>query len=281
MPATTTATTTSSSSTTTTSMNDDRAKTTTTNNHRPGTTTNDMIISRRFYLTAETIISKIFPAGFGWQIMSMITPYSPDTIYFALQTGGGDALGVFLGHVIYHIIKKRNRMIRSSNMMDMNKEIQIGAYLGMAAFGSGTAWQPVVNILQSMNLSFEYVFVGTAISCTTIFYIGMRTFRMLLSDHNRFHHINIPTYHNSHYDGSLALSIGCGTGFFVSTDCVSYSEGGYLLVTLFGISPEWVATTSTLLLPCALAGTCVSIGFLTMQSILNFVYPYGKLWNDE
>ena len=51
---------------------------------------------KRFKVTAEVTISKIFPAGFGWQCGSLIAAnYSiPATdISFALLTGLGDMTG--------------------------------------------------------------------------------------------------------------------------------------------------------------------------------------------
>eukprot|EP00536_Pseudo-nitzschia_multiseries_P014423 jgi/Psemu1/291440/fgenesh1_pg.699_\ len=55
-------------------------------------------IANRFVVTAEVTVSKIFPAGFGWQTSSIIAEntfgFAPDSINFALTTGVGDALGV-------------------------------------------------------------------------------------------------------------------------------------------------------------------------------------------
>jgi hypothetical protein len=45
----------------------------------------------RFVVTAEVTVSKIFPAGFGWQTSSIIASesfdFAPDTMNFALSTG--------------------------------------------------------------------------------------------------------------------------------------------------------------------------------------------------
>jgi hypothetical protein len=55
----------------------------------------------RFVVTAEVTVSKIFPAGFGWQTSSIIAEthlgYAPDTMAFAMTTGFGDAVGVLRG----------------------------------------------------------------------------------------------------------------------------------------------------------------------------------------
>ena len=50
------------------------------------------------------MISKVFPAGFGWQFSSGVAEeigFGADTAGFALTTGIGDAAGVFLGHTLY------------------------------------------------------------------------------------------------------------------------------------------------------------------------------------
>lgn len=67
-------------------------------------------IANRFVVTAEVTVSKIFPAGFGWQTSSIIAEntfgFAPDSINFALTTGVGDALGVLGGHCLYYSAKR-------------------------------------------------------------------------------------------------------------------------------------------------------------------------------
>ena len=58
----------------------------------------------RWAYTGEIMVSKVFPAGFGWQFSSGVAEeigFGADTAGFALTTGLGDAAGVFLGHSIY------------------------------------------------------------------------------------------------------------------------------------------------------------------------------------
>ena len=58
----------------------------------------------RWTYTGEIMISKVFPAGFGWQFSSGVAEeigFGADTAGFALTTGIGDAAGVFLGHTLY------------------------------------------------------------------------------------------------------------------------------------------------------------------------------------
>ena len=114
-------------------------------------------LARRFVVTAEVSISKIFPAGFGWQTSSIIAEnhlgYAADSAAFALTTGLGDALGVLFGHTAFYAAKKA--AVDSS--IDMEREAHVGVLLGSAAFCSGTAWQPLVDALQGAELSFMQV----------------------------------------------------------------------------------------------------------------------------
>ena len=66
-------------------------------------------LSNRFILTGEVAISKIFPAGFGWQLFATqasLMGLQGSDVSFALMTGAGDFVGVLLGHNIYYTIKK-------------------------------------------------------------------------------------------------------------------------------------------------------------------------------
>ena len=227
----------------------------------------------RFKITAEVTISKIFPAGFGWQTSSIIAEnsfgFAPETMNFALTTGAGDAIGVLAGHCGYYAIKKA---ITGDDGINMTSEFQTGVLLGSAAFCSGTAWQPLVNALQGANLSFGEVFTGTWVGCGLAFYGGLRVGRTILSGY--MEHIDEPTYENSKNDASLSVAIGGATGFFVGTDA-AYLPDQNFLINVVGIqdgTPDLVG--------CAIAGTSTSLGFCTAQTAMNVVYPTGKCWND-
>lgn len=227
---------------------------------------------KRFQVTAEVTVSKIFPAGFGWQTASVVAAnnfgLAPDSMNFALTTGLGDAIGVMGGHCLFYGAKKA--LIDSS--INMQSEIQTGTLLGTAAFCSGTAWQPIVNALQGANLSFAGVFTGTWIGCGLAFYGGLRAGRTILSGFMT--HIGEPTYENSKGDASLSCVIGGATGFFVGTDA-AYLPDQNFLIGVVGIkegTPDLVG--------CAIAGSSTSLGFVTTQSVFNVIYPAGKCWND-
>lgn len=234
-------------------------------NHNP--------IVDRFIATAEVTVSKIFPAGFGWQTSSIIAEnnfgFAADTMNFALTTGVGDGLGVLSGHCLYYGAKKA---ITDDDSINLESEFQTGILLGSAAFCSGTAWQPLVDVLQGANLSFNGVFAGTWVGCGLAFYAGLRGGRTILSGF--LNHVEEPTYENSKNDASLSCAIGGATGFFVGTDA-AYLPDQNFLIDFVGIqdgTPD--------LAGCAIAGTSTSMGFLASQSVFNIVYPTGKCWND-
>jgi hypothetical protein len=229
-------------------------------------------ILKRFQITAEVTVSKIFPAGFGWQTASIVAVnnfgFAPDSMNFAVTTGLGDALGVLGGHCLYYGAKKT--LVDSS--INMESEFQTGVLLGTAAFCSGTAWQPIVDALQGANLSFMGVFAGTWVGCGMAFYAGLRAGRTILSGF--MPHIGEPSYENSKADASLSVVIGGATGFFVGTDA-AYLPDQNFLINVVGIqdgTPDLVG--------CAIAGSSTSLGFCTAQSAFNVIYPAGKCWND-
>mmetsp|Transcript_10734 Transcript_10734/g.16456 ORF Transcript_10734/g.16456 Transcript_10734/m.16456 type:complete len:280 (-) Transcript_10734:167-1006(-) len=227
----------------------------------------------RFVVTAEVTVSKIFPAGFGWQSSSIVAEnyfgYAPETMSFALTTGFGDGLGVLAGHTLFYSIKKA---VTNDDSINMTAEAQTGFLLGSAAFCSGTVWQPLVNALQGAELSFNQVFCGTWVGCGLAFYAGLRMGRTIFSGF--MSHIPEPTYENSKADASLSVAIGSATAFFVGTDAV-YLPSQNFLIDIVGIkdgTPD--------LLGCAIAGSSTSLGFVAAQSGLNMIYPAKKCWND-
>jgi hypothetical protein len=227
----------------------------------------------RFVVTAEVTVSKIFPAGFGWQSSSILAEnhlgYAADTMSFALTTGAGDALGVLLGHVSFYASKKA---LGFDSTINMSKEVHTGILLGSAAFCSGTAWQPLVDALQGANLSFSSVFVGTWVGCGTAFYAGLRGGRSILSGY--LQHIEEPTYENSKTDLQLSTVIGGATGFFVGTDA-AYLPDQNFLIDIVGIADGTPDLTG-----CVIAGSSTAMGFAASQTGMNMIFPAGKCWND-
>jgi hypothetical protein len=227
----------------------------------------------RFRVTAEVTVSKIFPAGFGWQTASIVAEnnlgYAADSMNFALTTGIGDGLAVLAGHTAYCAAKKK---LTNSDNINLTEELHTGILLGSAAFCSGTAWQPLVNALQGAELPFADVVLGTWIGCGAAFYTGLRVGRTILSSPLKY--IEEPTYENSKNDASLSVAIGGATGFFVGTD-TAYLPGQNIFIDALGIPDGTPELTG-----CAIAGSSTALGFMTTQTGLNLAYPEGKCWND-
>jgi hypothetical protein len=114
-------------------------------------------VGSRFGSTLDVIISKLFPAGFCWQLASMLTKSDASSAKFALTTGVGEAVGVLSGHVLYSLIKGGyDKSVLESALL-----------LATGTLCSGSSWQPVVNALQSMDLPF---YAGTYFDNIILFY---------------------------------------------------------------------------------------------------------------
>lgn len=225
---------------------------------------------QRFQITAEVVVSKLFPAGFGWQYGSIVAANAgfeaTDMGFFAI-TGLGDLTGVFLGHSIFYGIKG---LVTGKG--DFGTELQTGFFLGSAAFCSGAIWQPAVNFLQMTKAPFLSVALGTWAVCGLGFYGGLRLFRTVYSP---FMNIEPNNYQNLKNDASLSLAIGGGTSAFVGTD-VAYLDGeGNFLRPIVGIE-DGVAD----LQGCITAGSSTALGFAVAQTAENLVWTQGKLWVD-
>jgi hypothetical protein len=229
--------------------------------------------TKRFVISAEVAISKIFPAGLGWQSSSLFAEnymgFATDSVSFALTTGVGDGLGVLLGHCGYYAIKKN---ITGNPKILMQREFDTGILLASAAVCSGTVWQPIVNALQGADLPFQAVVAGTWVGCGTAFYLGLRAGRTILPGFLKY--VDEPTFENSTKDASLSMAIGGATGFFVGTDASYLPDQNFLIdiVGIHGTTPD--------LMGCAIAGSSTSLGFGVAQSFMNVTYPKDKCWND-
>ena len=221
-------------------------------------------------------VSKIFPAGFGWQTFATGAThlgYTASDAGFFLMTGVGDALGVALGHTLYYAVKK---YITKNPDIDVGKESQIGVFLGSAALFSGTAWQPVVNLLQaSSTLPFTSVATGAGVCCGFAFFAGLRLFRMVYSHPSIGLKIEPNNYENLKADASLSVSIGAASGAFVGTDTAYLGGDGNFLRPLVGVEG-----TDSALLASTKAGSSTAVGFAALQSAQNIAYTKGKNWTD-
>lgn len=225
----------------------------------------------RATVTLEVMVSKLFPAGFGWQAAGYFGDVSlglTDTqISFFLVTGMGDLLGVFGGHCIYNLIKKATPMGKDINMGD---EVQTGFMLGTAAFCSGTAWQPTVNMMGSMNLEFIPAAVGTGLMTGPAFFFGLRFARHVYPNLG-MSAIARPDYKNCRQDAGLSTAIGAACAMFVGTDP---GLVGNFMKDIIGVEDAhfWFEG-------CKRAGTSTAVGFLAMQ-IVKMIMPQGSNWID-
>ena len=224
----------------------------------------DSRMNKRFITMLEVVISKLFPAGFGWQFAATVSKLDPNTTKFAITTGIAEATAVFTGHVIYSLYKSKGQ--------GAVEILQTGLLLSTGTICSGTSWQPVVNFFQQMNLSFLGVFIGTWIFCTHAFHFGLRVARNLYS--KRLSYVEGPTFENARTDFALSFTIGAATAFFVGTD-VSYHPDENFLLKIVGINDSF-----SLLYGSFLAGCSTALGFTFAQVIFNVVYPVDTCWID-
>jgi len=230
------------------------------------------VIGARFATTAEVVVSKIFPAGFGWQGASVVADgwgFAADSIPFALTTGLGDGTGVIVGHTAFYAVKKAV----SDPSIEMGAQVQTGIWLGTGAFCAGTSWQPIVNFLHdTMHLSFNQTFAGTFVGCGTMFLVGLRIGRMIYPSMG-LSAIPAGDGANLAADAALSVSIGGATACFVGTD-VSFVASG--------VEQNWLRPVVGIedgmsdLAGMATAGTSTGLGFTVVQAVQNAAIPKGS-----
>lgn len=224
--------------------------------------------AKRFKVMAEVTVSKVFPAGFGWQAGSVVAGdmgYGASDLSFALMTGFGDFTGVFLGHSLLTAFKV-------ATGKNADGQISTGFMLASAAFCSGTAWQPIVNTLQAANYSFAGVAGITTVACCAAFFTGLRLTRMVYPSLGL--KVEPASYSNLKKDASLSLAIGAAGGGFVGTDALYHPDENFLK-DVVGVLPY-----DSTLVACSKAGTATSIGFVAVQTAQNVSYHQNKNWTD-
>ena len=221
----------------------------------------------RFTKATEVTVSKIFPAGFGWQAASVVAANAgaaPNSLAFFMMTGFGDLLGVLGGHVGYMAAKKS-----AGFNVDLSKELDTGLWLGSAAFCSGFVWQPTLNACVDLGLSFNASATGVFGACTLAFYGGLRLFRYLYSP---FTSVEPNNYKNLKADAGLAVAVGGATGCFVGTD-ITFADNW--LRPVVGIEDGTGDIAAQVI-----AGSSTALGFMAVQSAQNVAMSKGKNWID-
>lgn len=191
-----------------------------------------------------------------------------DSLSFFLTTGAGDAVAVFAGHTIFYSIMKHVYLPD----VKIGNELQTGLWLGSAAFCSGSAWQPIVNVLSAAGLSFGPAALVTTGLCGCAFYFGLRMGRLIYGKGLGMSGIPANGYGNLLSDAQLSLSIGGAAGAFVGTD-VSFADNW--LRGLVGVEDSMSDVTGMVR-----AGTSTALGFAAFQSVQNIVWPRGRNWTD-
>ena len=219
--------------------------------------------------TLEVTVSKIFPAGAGWQAASLYADklgFAADSASFALTTGVGDGIAVAAGHTGYYAAKKAI----ADPTIDMGEQAGLGVWLGSAAVCSGALWQPLVNALQaSEKLPFEAVAGMTAVGCGGAFLTGLRVGRAVMPW--------VPDCDSGNFatDAYLSMAIGGASSFFVGTDVAYLGGDGNFLRPVVGVEDF-----DSDLLGVAKAGTSTALGFVAFQSVQNVAFKSGTAWLD-
>jgi hypothetical protein len=211
------------------------------------------IISRNLK-TTEVVVSKIFPAGCGWQYGSITATQQyciPSDIQFALMCGGYEGLAVGMGHWTYMVGKK----IVYDEEVDMRLETYKSLQFGTASMMSGIVWQPTVDFLR--HDGFYMAATGTGLTCSVFFFGGL-TLSKYLTCNKTNQVINIE---NTVKDALLSLSIGGATAMFVATDPLIY---GNILKNIYGIGDTLDYNS------IYMAGFSTASGFIGIQFIQNF-----------
>jgi hypothetical protein len=235
------------------------------------TETRASVIGRRIYVTAEVAVSKIFPAGYGWQTAATAAENSglgATDMSFFLATGLGDGFAVFAGHTLYMMGKKA---VTGDDSTQITTEAQTGILLGSAAFCSGSVWQPTVNALQAADWQFENALLATGVVAAFAFFTGLRLSRVVYG--NIFEGVDAGNYSNLKADASLSVAVGGAAGCFLGTD-ISYEAANWLRPVV-GIENGMSTATAAMV-----AGSSTALGFTAIQMGENLVYPKDKCWVD-
>ncbi|KAJ8605815.1 hypothetical protein CTAYLR_000569 [Chrysophaeum taylorii] len=225
------------------------------------------VLFARMGSMAEVVVSKLFPAGAGWQASSILADqlgHAADTATFAAITGVGEGLTVFAGHTTYNLVKK---IVKPE--VSLASEVGVATWLGSAATCSGASWQPIVNVLQASGMPFEVVFAGTWLGCGTVFLAGLRVGRVLMP------WMPSPDNGNFSSDAFLSMAIGGATAFFVGTDVAYLNGTGNFLRPIVGVE-----NLDSDLIACIKAGSSTALGFTVAQTAQNLTFPANTAWCD-
>lgn len=222
----------------------------------------------RMLSTVEITVSKIFPAGFGWQAAAVYSDslgYGPTSPFFYVLTGVGDGLAVGACHFLWNVGKRA--IVNTSNkhfgtkwaVPELKSEAVVSLWLTSASFCSGSMWQPILNGFQSMELPFSQCVTFTGLACASCFYFGLRIGRYVYGPH--FAALPLASRDNIYDDFRLSLGIGGAAGLFVGTD-VSFVHNPFK--EYIGVFPDTAPLEGM-----QRAGLSTALGFMAMQTVQN------------
>jgi hypothetical protein len=206
-------------------------------------------------ITLEVAVAKIFLSGFGWQAAVIISRAKSTSFVFFTAAGAGDALGVVLGSFVValtHACGKLERGLCTPGFM-----------LALGSFLSGFVWQPLVNALYHLNVTFEIGMLVTGCGCGMAFLIGLTATRALMRR---------ATCKMLIKDATLSVSVAGATAFFVGTDTAWH---GNWLQGLVG-----QRTGDSAMFDCLHAGLSTCIGFCACGGLLIVFVPTHLLWTS-
>ena len=248
--------------------------------------------------------TKLFFGGFLWQAFAFLCltgsstqppdstswkyPDSTSWIY-AVATGSGDALGVFLGNmlslwleslsrkhctinsnsnnIVYRIVPS---MFTPSPYPGHNTAVRDSLAVGIGAFVSGFAWQPLVNVAaSSLQLGFTTAMVFVGGCCGVLFFLGYAVGIYVCLRRSVWHH-NLTYFLR---DVSLAVGVMGSAAFFVGTD-MTYPNNW--LVDIVGERDGTVT-----ILNCLKAGFSTFLGFMVMSLVVLLLVPNNLLWMTQ
>ncbi|KAL7555018.1 hypothetical protein ACHAWF_018599 [Thalassiosira exigua] len=222
-------------------------------------------------VTAEVAVSKIFPAGFGWQTAAYFAENAgmeATDLSFFLSTGIGDGIGVCVCHTLYMAAKKA---VTGNGDISVGKELQVGTMLGSAAVCSGGIWQAFFTGLRLARLAYSPIMEGVEEATYAnlkgtveqVCPMNVRALKLIVS----FGFFWLSA------DAALSVAVGGAAGCFLGTD-VSYGAANWMGPAI------GIQDTYTPLVSSAVAGTSTMLGFSVIQTGENLVYAKDKCWVD-
>jgi hypothetical protein len=177
------------------------------------------------FLQTFAAVPKIFLGGFLWEGFALACKCSTYDSSFYWMTGVGSAIGVLVGHVLGQAMYQRASF-------SIFEETTLAVLYGFCVlFGTGTAWQRIVNDAVAYNMNFNQAFFFMWILAFLLFFASVTFFRKVtelcadkMNQKAVFAHISSSLY----CDLLFSFSIGLGDAFFIGTAAPVTFSGNWL-----------------------------------------------------